>query len=68
MYEFQILLQRRRRLIARLVIAMTLGLFATLTILPRADAHVAQPELKAASLLDPYPMSGRHFGYFHPVI
>ena len=38
MFEFQLLLQRRRKFLARLMLVLLLGTAATLAILPRADA------------------------------
>jgi hypothetical protein len=62
MFEFQLLLQRRRKFIARLMLLLLLGTAATLAILPRADAKVpALVPTGEVSLLSPYPVSGVRF-------
>ncbi len=66
MYELQILIQRRRKLIARLMIVTILGLAATLAVLPRADAHVRTAGASEVSLLSPQPVWGTGFSRLYP--
>ena len=62
MYEFQLLIQRRRRFIARMMVVLLLGPAATLAILPRADAKVpSRVPTGDVSLLSPDPVSGLRF-------
>jgi hypothetical protein len=63
MYDLQILIQRNRKIIARLVILLALGTAATLAILPRADAGADAP---GSTLLSPHRLSGPHFSLFYP--
>jgi hypothetical protein len=66
MYEFQLLLQRRRKILARLAVAALLGTAATLAILPRADAGVTSVTSANVSLLSPARLASRQFGEFYP--
>ena len=67
MFEFHILLQRRRKFLARLMLVLLLGTAATLAILPRADAKVpAFVPTGDISLLSPYPLWGSRFSQLHP--
>lgn len=60
MFEFQLLFQRRRKVLARLMVVLLLGAAATLAILPRADAKV--PAYTGdVTLLSPYPVSSVRF-------
>ena len=66
MFELQLLIQRRRKMIARLMLVLLLGTAATPAILPRADAKV--PAILPSgdvSLLSPEPVSGAGFSLFH---
>jgi len=66
MFEFQLLLQRRRKFIARLMLVLLLGTAATLAILPRADAKVpAVKPVGDVSLLSPEPIAGPRFSQLH---
>jgi hypothetical protein len=61
MLELQILLQRRRKIIARLALVALFGTAATLAILPRADAHAPAVATTDASLLSPHSLAGPRF-------
>jgi hypothetical protein len=66
MFEFQILIQRRRKILARLMVLALLGTAATLAILPRADAKVPSVvPTTDVSLLSPDPISGPRFSALH---
>ena len=67
MFEFQLLLQRRRKFLARLMLVLLLGTATTLAILPRADAKVpTMAPTGAVSLLWPYPLWSSRFSQLHP--
>jgi len=62
MFEFQLLIQRRRKMLARVTVVFLLGAAATLAILPRADAKVpSRVPTGDVSLLSPDPVSGLRF-------
>jgi hypothetical protein len=62
MFELQLLLQRRRKFLARFLLVALLGTAATLAILPRADAKVPKLAPPAdVSLLSPDPVAGPSF-------
>ncbi len=61
MFEFQILLQRRRKIIARLMLVALFGTAATLAILPRADAEAPATVTTDVSLLSPDSVAGARF-------
>lgn len=66
MFELQLLIQRRRKMITRLMLVLLLGTAATLAILPRADAKVpAIVPTSDVSLLSPHPISGARFSRLH---
>ena len=72
MFSFQVLLQRKRKLLFRCAAAGAIGLAGLLAVLPRADAHGGEPQVVRGSgplsaLLSPNPLSGREFAVLYPV-
>ena len=70
MYELQIFLQRRRKMLTRLGALLALGLGGMLAVLPRADAHGTMPASNSdprSFLLSPEPMSGEQFSAFYAI-
>jgi hypothetical protein len=67
MYDLQIFLQRRRKMLTRLGAILALGLGGMLAVLPRADAHgqVVSSGDPKSFLLSPEPMSGERFSAFY---
>ena len=65
MFELQILLQRRRKIIARLMLVALFGTAATLAILPRADARAPAVATTDVSLLSPHSVAGPRFSQLH---
>jgi hypothetical protein len=68
MFELQIFVQRRRKMLTRLGALLALGLGGFLAVLPRADAHDPRVHVADASrsfLLSPEPMSGERFAAFY---
>ena len=61
MFELQILIQRRRKILTRLVLVALFGTAATLAILPRADAVATPVAITEVSLLSPESVAGAHF-------
>jgi hypothetical protein len=68
MYELQIFLQRRRKMLSRIGALLVLGLGGMLAILPRADAHgsVATSDDPRSFLLSPARLWSDKFGTFYP--
>lgn len=66
MYELQIFVQRRRKMLTRIGALLVLGIGGMLAVLPRADAHgtVAASTDPRAFLLSPEPVSGPRFAVF----
>ena len=50
MFELQIFVQRRRKLLVRLVALLAVVVAGVLLVLPRAGAHDASPAMKTADL------------------
>ena len=65
MFELQILIQRRRKIIARLMLVALFGTAATLAVLPRADAKAPAVATTNISLLSPQSVAGAHFSRFY---
>ncbi len=70
MFPLRIFFQRNRKLLARLVALLVLGVGGMVAVLPRADAH---PRLETAAaggplglLLAPQPFSSARFALFTP--
>jgi hypothetical protein len=69
MYDLQIFLQRRRKMLTRLGALLALGLGGMLAVLPRADAHgpVAESDRPRSFLLSPERLSGERFSAFYVI-
>ena len=67
MFELQIFLQRRRKMLTRLSALVVIGLGTMLAILPRADAHamVVVPDNPKMLLLSPERLSAEGFSAFY---
>ena len=70
MYELQIFLQRRRKMLTRIGALLVLGIGGMLAVLPRADAHgtIAANTDPKSFLLSPEPMSGERFSGFYAIV
>lgn len=69
MYPLRIFFQRNRKLLARLVALLVLGIGGVVAVLPRADAHpgvTASGGGPLALLLAPQPVHGRQFALLTP--
>ncbi|MBN9346718.1 MAG: hypothetical protein J0I48_11050 [Devosia sp.] len=69
MYELQIFLQRRRKMLTRVAALLILGIGGMLAVLPRADAHgtlATTPDPKSF-LLSPESLASARFATFYPL-
>ena len=70
MFDLQIFVQRRRKMLTRLSVLLVLGIGGMLAVLPRADAHggVATVSDPKSLMLSPEPMSGERFSAFYELM
>ena len=69
MYEMQIFLQRKRKMLTRVGALLALGIGGMLAVLPRADAHgtIAANADPKSFLLSPQPMSDAQFSTLYAI-